>query len=261
MYSEVLALFAAAPYDSQLTDLSNLDSHLTNTCRVTRTAEHDDALSSSSVSTGDSAHAQAGCNDCSGKASTGAGSAHATAKTRSAATQHTQMTQTHEYRQGSGSSATLYDPANDSTSVNGSALLHHDGACSLTQQASAASQQQHHSSACSTTQAETASADSMHAETAWQQQDPSCSRSVNQPSDADLAGADSTRTEAASQQGDACTSGRDEVVYLLSELPEVLAAEGLALADAQNRVQQANKDLQDIIGKPYRHAMSVHRQS
>jgi len=35
VYSEMLALFAGAQYDSSLSDLSNLASHLTNTCRQT----------------------------------------------------------------------------------------------------------------------------------------------------------------------------------------------------------------------------------
>lgn len=32
--AQVLALFAAQPYDSELQDLGNLDAHLTNTCRL-----------------------------------------------------------------------------------------------------------------------------------------------------------------------------------------------------------------------------------
>lgn len=35
VYSEMLALFAGEPYDTSLSDLSNLASHLTNTCLQT----------------------------------------------------------------------------------------------------------------------------------------------------------------------------------------------------------------------------------
>ncbi len=35
VFSEVLALFAAKPYDRNLSNLSDLDAHLTNTCRLT----------------------------------------------------------------------------------------------------------------------------------------------------------------------------------------------------------------------------------
>lgn len=38
VYSEMLALFAGAPYASSLSDLSNLAAHLTNTCRQTDAA-------------------------------------------------------------------------------------------------------------------------------------------------------------------------------------------------------------------------------
>ncbi|KAL3156286.1 hypothetical protein ABBQ32_012558 [Trebouxia sp. C0010 RCD-2024] len=34
VYSQVLALFAGQPYDTELQDLGNLDAHLTNTCRL-----------------------------------------------------------------------------------------------------------------------------------------------------------------------------------------------------------------------------------
>ena len=35
VFSEVLALSAAKPYDRNLSNLSDLDAHLTNTCRLT----------------------------------------------------------------------------------------------------------------------------------------------------------------------------------------------------------------------------------
>ena len=35
VFSEVLALFAAKPYDRDLSNLYDLDAHLTNTCRLT----------------------------------------------------------------------------------------------------------------------------------------------------------------------------------------------------------------------------------
>lgn len=44
VYSEVLALFAGQPYDSELQNLNNLDAHLTNTCRLAGTAEEEEAV-------------------------------------------------------------------------------------------------------------------------------------------------------------------------------------------------------------------------
>ena len=46
VYSEMLALFARARYDTSLSDLSNLASHLTNTCRQPDAAEGQDAAAS-----------------------------------------------------------------------------------------------------------------------------------------------------------------------------------------------------------------------
>ena len=41
---QVLALFAGQPYDSELQDLANLDSHLTNTCRLEGAGEEEEAV-------------------------------------------------------------------------------------------------------------------------------------------------------------------------------------------------------------------------
>lgn len=44
VFSEVLALFAGQPYDSELQDLTNLDSHLTNTCRLEGALAEEEAV-------------------------------------------------------------------------------------------------------------------------------------------------------------------------------------------------------------------------
>lgn len=41
---QVLALFAGQPYDSELQDLTNLDSHLTNTCRLEGALAEEEAV-------------------------------------------------------------------------------------------------------------------------------------------------------------------------------------------------------------------------
>ncbi len=41
---QVLALFAGQPYDSELQDLENLDSHLTNTCRLEGALQEEEAV-------------------------------------------------------------------------------------------------------------------------------------------------------------------------------------------------------------------------
>lgn len=40
----MLALFAGQPYDSELQDLTNLDSHLTNTCRLEGALAEEEAV-------------------------------------------------------------------------------------------------------------------------------------------------------------------------------------------------------------------------
>ena len=42
----------------------------------------------------------------------------------------------------------------------------------------------------------------------------------------------------------------DEQVHLLSELPHMLAAEGMHLAEAEQRVTQVLQDVHSIIGEP-----------
>ena len=43
----------------------------------------------------------------------------------------------------------------------------------------------------------------------------------------------------------------DEQVHLLAELPQMLAAEGVPLADAERRVHQLQQDVRCIIGGPH----------